>query len=302
MIYTVTLNPALDYIIDVPGFAFGKTNRTEAEVMFPGGKGINVSKNLNALGVDTIALGFVAGHVGNMIRQSMKEEGIPEEFVEVDGESRINVKIRNIEGTEINGRGPEIDRDDVDRLLDKLNTLTLGDILVIGGRIPEGVSEDIYYTIMNRLEDRGIEFIVDTTGQTLRNVLYFNPFLLKPNMDELGGIFNVFISTKEEAAFYAEKLCEMGAKNVIVSMASEGAIMVTREGEYYEAKAPEHELVNSVGSGDAMIAGFLQEYLESGDKKRAFEKAVCVGSAAAYKLGYVTKEEADKLYEEFLGN
>jgi len=301
MIYTVTLNPAIDYFVDVNNFVVGVTNRTSEEATFPGGKGINVSKVLSNLEVDNVALGFKAGLMGQTLSKLLADEGIFEDFIEVEGETRINVKIRNLEGTEINGRGPVIGEKEIAILREKLNAVSFGDVLILGGSLPRGISHDIYETILEDFEGRGVLTVVDTSGNALSGVLKHRPFLIKPNRREISEIVKVNVETKEDAIAAAKKLCQMGARNVIVSLGGEGAIMVDENGEVYSAKAPEGECINAVGAGDAMVAGFISAYISGGKTyKECFEYAVCVGSAKAFSLGFVTKDEADKVYKEYI--
>lgn len=300
MVYTVTLNPAIDYYVDVNNFTLGATNRTSAEAMYPGGKGINVSKILSNLSVDSVALGFKAGLTGKCLAKLLSDEGIFEEFIEVEGETRINVKLRNLEGTEINGRGPVIGEKELAALREKLNTVSFGDVLVLGGSLPRGIAHDVYETILEDFEGRGVLTVVDTSGEALSGVLKCRPFLIKPNLREISGIIKENVRTKEEAITAARKLRQMGARNVIISMGGDGAIMVDENGEIYSAKAPEGECVNAVGAGDAMVAGFIAAYIEGNKSyKECFEYAVCAGSTKAFNFGYVTKSQVEEVYREF---
>lgn len=300
MVYTVTLNPAIDYYVDVNHFTVGQTNRTTEEAIYPGGKGINVSKVLSNLSVDSVALGFKAGLIGKTLSKLLLDEGIFEEFIEVEGETRINVKLRTLEGTEINGRGPVIGKREIDILREKLNTVSFGDVLVLGGSLPRGISHDIYETILDDFEGRGVLTVVDTSGDALSSVLKHRPFLIKPNIHEVSDIIKEKVKSKEDAINAAKKLRQMGAMNVIISMGKDGAVMVDENDEVYSAKAPEGECVNAVGAGDAMVAGFISAYID-GDKsyEECFEYALCVGSAKAFNQGYVTKAEIDRVYSEF---
>ena len=253
MIYTVTFNPSLDYIVDVDDFKLGMTNRTKTELMLPGGKGINVSIVLKNLGFDNVALGYMAGFVGKEIERRVSEFGIKTEFIEIrEGISRINLKLKSIDGTEINGQGPVIDEENIRLLMAKLDNLKEGDILVLAGSIPSSMSSDTYMNIMKQLKDRGIMFVVDATSKLLMNVLPYGPFLIKPNQHELGEIFGVTLQTKESVVPYAMKLQEKGARNVLISMGGKGAVLVAEDGSVYEAPAPKGELINSVGAGDSM--------------------------------------------------
>lgn len=297
MIYTVTFNPSLDYIVTIKDFEIGKTNRTITEQLLPGGKGINVSTVLNNLGIESTALGFVAGFTGDEISKRVKELGLFSEFIRVEnGCSRINVKMKDFDGTEINGRGPEIDIDAVNELFKKLDNLKKGDVLVLAGSIPESLNEDIYKEILARLEGKEILHVVDATGKLLEDTLSYHPFLVKPNNHELSEFFGVTLQTRQDVIPYARKLQDMGARNVLVSMAGEGAVLVSETGQEYQLAAPEGKLVNAVGAGDSMVAGFLAGWLQRKDYEHAFKMGVAAGSASAFSELLATREEIEKLY------
>lgn len=292
MIYTVTFNPSLDYIVTVDRFVCGIVNRTKDEIVYPGGKGINVSIVLKNLGYKSIALGFQAGFTGAALEQMLDKKGITTDFIQVkNGMTRINVKLRSEEETEINGQGPVMEKEDMEKLYQKLDALQDGDILVLAGSIPDVMPGSIYMDIMKHLESRKLKIVVDATKDLLVNVLQYHPFLIKPNNHELGEIFGVEIKDKEEVVFYAKKLQEMGAKNVLVSMAGDGAVLVTEDGSVFKAEAPKGKVRNSVGAGDSMVAGFLAGYLEKNDYAEAFKMGVCTGSASAFSEELATKEE-----------
>lgn len=294
MIYTVTLNPSLDYIARVDDFQTGRVNRTSGEIICAGGKGINVSLVLKNLGVDSTALGFLAGFTGQEIKRRVEEQGVLTDFIEVeDGISRINVKLRSKEESEINGQGPETGDRHIRELCRKLEGLRSGDVLVLAGSIPSSLPDGIYRDIMKMLSDKGIKIAVDATGQLLLNVLPYRPFLVKPNHHELGEIFGVTFSDRKEVVTYAKKLQDMGAENVLVSMAGLGAVLVTGEGDVYESRAPKGEVVNSVGAGDSMVAGFLAGYLLTGDYRTAFKYGISAGSASAFSERLATRREID---------
>lgn len=296
MIYTITFNPALDYIVSVNHFQMGLTNRTDEETLLPGGKGINVSIVLKNLGVENTALGFMAGFTGKEISRRLEEIGCRTELIEIEkGFSRINLKLKNVDGTEINGKGPDIDKESLQKLLDRLDTLREGDILVLAGSIPSSLPDSIYQEICERLSRKGIIIAVDATRELLMNVLPFTPFLIKPNNHELGEIFGVTLRTAEEVIPYAEKLRAMGAANVLVSMAGEGAVLVAADGKVYQREAPQGRLVNAVGAGDSMVAGFLAGWLETGSYEEAFKMGVAAGSASAFSELLATKEEVERL-------
>ena len=283
MIYTVTFNPSLDYIVSVNDFRPGLTNRTSSELILPGGKGINVSTVLGNLGIENTALGFIAGFTGNEIVRRLGLIGVTTDFIRIDsGDSRINLKLRSIEGTEINGRGPDISADAVRQLMEKLDATGSGDILVLAGSIPSSIPDDIYKKILDRLSGRDIHTVVDATGDLLVNVLFHHPFLVKPNNHELGEIFGVKLRTRDGIVPYAEKLRKMGARNVLVSMAGEGAVLAAENGNVYTAPAPEGTLVNGVGAGDSMVAGFLAGWMEKQDYLHAFRMGLSAGSASAF--------------------
>lgn len=297
MIYTVTFNPSLDYIVGVDDFKLGKTNRASFEQMLAGGKGINVSYVLKNLGVHSTALGFLAGFVGEEIKKRMEAEEICADFLMLeDGVSRINVKLRNIDGTEINGMGPAIPASKVEELMNKINTLQAGDTLVLAGSIPQSMPDTIYMDIMAKLQGRGIDVVVDATGKLLLKVLPYHPFLVKPNNHELGEIFGVELRTREEVVPYARQLQEKGARNVLVSMAGEGAVLLDENGIFYQSEAPKGKVVNAVGAGDSMVAGFLAGYLEQQDYQYAFHMGLAAGSASAFSEKLATKEEIIGLY------
>lgn len=297
MIYTVTFNPSLDYIVTVPEFRMGMTNRTGTEMMLPGGKGINVSTVLKNLGIENTALGFVAGFTGEEIRRRVEEIGIRTEFIGIEeGFSRINLKIKNIEGTEINGNGPVIRGDKVGRLMEYLKRLGSEDYLVLAGSILPSLPDSIYRDIIREMESRGVQVVVDATKDLLTNVLAYHPFLIKPNNHELGEIFNTKLTTREEVIPYAEKLRAQGAANVLVSMAGEGAVLAAADGRIYTAPAPKGVLVNGVGAGDSMVAGFLAGWLEQKDYSHAFYMGISAGSASAFSDYLATEEEIRTVY------
>jgi 1-phosphofructokinase len=296
VIYTVTFNPSLDYIVSVKDFRPGMTNRTSSELMLAGGKGINVSIVLGNLGIKSTALGFIAGFTGDEIVRRLHNGGINSEFIKInDGISRINIKLKSIDGTEINGQGPHIDSSHIEQLMNRLRRLESGDVLVLAGSIPAGISDNIYKDIMDMLKDKGVQIVVDATSRLLTNVLEYNPFFIKPNQHELGDIFNVTLNTQEEVIPYALELKKMGAVNVCVSMGGKGAILVADDGNVYKAKAPDGILKNSVGAGDSLVAGFLSGWIEKKDYEYAFRKGVATGSASAFSERLATNGEVNDL-------
>lgn len=332
MIYTVTFNPSLDYIVTVEDFTVGRTNRTDSELILPGGKGINVSTVLSNLGVQNTAIYFAAGFVGEEITRRVKESGIHAEMIPVaEGCSRINLKLRSYaEGidtvhngekklceTEINGQGPVIGPEHIEELYHKLDQLQAGDTLVLAGSIPGSMPRSVYSDILERLSGRGIRFVVDATGELLRNVLNYHPFLVKPNHLELGELFGVTLTTRDEVVSYAAKLLDLGAEHVIVSMAGEGAVFVASDGTVLKSEAPKGDLVNAVGAGDSMVAGFLAGWAEAayvepdGNKrderyekkekaeiyKHAFRMGLAAGSASAFSEFLATEAEIRQVYD-----
>lgn len=296
MIYTVTFNPSIDYIVSMDHFSLGKTNRTTDEKMLPGGKGINVSTVLTNLGIANIALGFIAGFTGNEIKRLSRERGILCDFITLpEGNNRINIKLKDFDGTEINGSGPDIPKDKLQELMEQLHRLKNGDSLILAGSIPASVPSHIYQIIMEELKNKKINIVVDASKDLLLNTLPFRPFLIKPNRHELEEIFGVIIKSKEDAIHYAKQLQCQGARNVMVSLSGDGAILVSEKGESFETDVPPGQLVNAVGSGDSMIAGFLAGWETSHDYGQAFRMAVAAGSASAYSEELATKEEVSAL-------
>ena len=302
MIYTVTFNPSLDYIVRLDSFTAGEINRVNYEQVLGGGKGINVSIVLGNLGHESTALGFTAGFTGEEIKRQLDDFGVKHDFVQLpEGFTRINVKVKADKETEINGQGPDISEAKREELFEKLDTLAEGDTLVLAGSIPKTLPDDIYEKIMARLEGRGIRIIVDAEKKLLLNVLKYHPFLIKPNNHELGDMFGVKLTTDEEIITYAKKLQEKGAQNVLISMAGDGAILLTADGKHYKSLAPKGKLVNSVGAGDSMVAGFITGYIESqGDFETAFHMGVATGSASAFSENLATRPEVEALLKTII--
>ena len=300
MIYTVTFNPAIDYAIGVETLNPGMTNRSTFEQLLPGGKGLNVSTILNNLGIDNIALGFIAGFTGAEIKRSFEELGGKSDFIELkNGVSRINIKIKSDKETEINAAGPVIDSEALSELMKKLDSLKDGDILVLAGSIPSSLPDSLYSEIMDMLKDRDIMIAVDATKDLLLNVLPYKPFLIKPNNHELGEIFGVTLKTREDVVPYAKKLQEKGARNVLVSMAGEGAVLIAENGEVLKSEAPKGAVKNSVGAGDSMVAGFIAGWCEKRDYAHAFKMGISSGSASAFSEVLATKPEILQVYNSF---
>lgn len=299
MINTITLNPSLDYIVKVDSFKVDSLNRIEEERICAGGKGINVSIVLKNLGVENTALGYVAGFTGDEILRQIQSHGVNCDFVKIkEGFSRINVKLKSDGETEINGAGPDITEEDLKILYEKLSHLTKGDYLILSGSIPGSVPDNIYEDIMNSLLDTGVEFIVDATKDLLLKVLKYKPFLIKPNHHELAEMFQVELKNDEDIIKYGKKLQEMGAKNVLISMAGDGAILLPENGEAIKRNVPKGVLKNSVGAGDSMVAGFLCGYLKNRDIDEAFKMGIATGSASAFSEDLATEEEVYNLLKE----
>ncbi|XME03054.1 1-phosphofructokinase [Lachnospiraceae bacterium C1.1] len=301
MIYTVTFNPAIDYIMRLNGeLAEGMTNRTLSEECFFGGKGINVSTILKNLGIDNTAFGFIAGFTGKAIAEDVKRKGIKADFIELpNGISRINVKMKAEKETEVNAQGPDIPKDCLEELFKKIERLKDGDIIILAGSIPSTLPEDVYEQILERLEGKKIEKVVDATKDLLKNILKFHPFLIKPNKDELGELFGVTIKNDEEIELYAGKLQAMGARNVLVSMAAEGAMLITENGDKFRVGVPFGKVRNSVGAGDSMLAGFIAGYLENGDYEKALKLGTAAGSATAFSDDLASGEKIIELYKNY---
>lgn len=292
MVYTVTFNPAIDYVVYLDDIKMGNVNRTRREEIMFGGKGINVSAVLGKLGVENIALGFISGFIGEAIEQALADNGIKTDFIHLkEGNSRINVKIKSGEETEINGSGPDISEEALKKLMKKLDKLKGGDYLVLAGSIPKSMPSDVYEKIMERLQNRGIMFVVDATGDLLLNVLKYKPFMVKPNNIEIGEMFGVQLETEDEITRYARRLCSMGAENVIVSMAENGAILINSKGDFIRMGAAKGEVINSVGAGDSMVAGFIAGYIDTGDYSYAMRLGTASGGATAFSEGLAIKEK-----------
>jgi 1-phosphofructokinase len=292
MIYTVTFNPAIDYVVELVSFNIGEINRTTREYMNLGGKGVNVSRVLTNLEVPNVALGFVAGFTGDALRNGLERMGVKTDFISLkEGNTRINVNIKGVEETDINARGPEIPNSAIDELFKKLDNLQSGDTLVLAGSIPTSLPNDMYERIMERLYGKGIRFVVDATRDLLVKSLKYEPFLIKPNNHELGEIFGLELTTDNEIIYYARELRKQGAKNVLISMAGDGAILVDENDVAHKIGTPKGKVKNSVGAGDSMVAGFCAGYLEKGDYKYALRMGTAAGSASAFSESLATKQE-----------
>lgn len=299
MIYTVTLNPSIDYVIKVKKLVKGHINRVNEEHVYPGGKGINVTRILKNLDNDSIALGFVSGFTGDYIINSLEELNLESNFIKVkDGFTRINVKIKSEEETEINGQGPQISDEELNRFYEVIDQLVDGDILILSGSIPSCLDERLYEDIMKRVEYRDIKVVVDATKNLLLNVLKYKPFLIKPNNHELAEMFNVELNNTEDIIFYAKKLKEMGAQNVLISMGKDGALLVSEDNQVFLSSVAKGEVVNSVGAGDSMVAGFISGYLKSNNYEEALRLGAASGGATAFSSDLATRELIDKLIKE----
>lgn len=303
MIYTVTLNPSLDYFLSVEHFAIGKTNRSNEEVYRPGGKGINVSWVLHNLGLESTALGFLAGFTGQEIKRQMETTGIATDFIELPGGmSRLNVKLKQMDATEINASGPILSEKNLEELRKKLSALIQGDILILSGSLPGSVTTDIYKDLMEEVDGKGIPVIVDAIGDALLKTLPLHPFLMKPNHQELSELFDVELSTREQVIPYAGKLQEWGAQNVLVSLGGAGAVLLDQNSVVYESEVPRGKLINAVGAGDSMVAGFLAGYLEKQDFAHAFLMGMAAGSASAFSEGLADRATVEQLYQQLKKN
>lgn len=294
MIYTVTLNPSIDYYVYVDTFQVGGLNRMRHDIKYPGGKGINVSRVLSRIGIETKALGFIGGFTGRFIQEVLTQEGIATDFVQVDGDTRINIKLKTAEETEINGAGPNISASQLQELFGKIEEMDNSDILILAGSIPSSLDDSLYSSMMKRCLDKGIRVVVDTSGKAMLELLRYKPFLVKPNQHELGEFFGVAVNTLEEVIQYGRKLVEMGAQHCIVSMAGDGAVLITAD-EAYVANVPQGKLINSVGAGDSLVAGFIGTFVRTGSVQQAFAYGVATGSATAFSTDLCTQDRIEEL-------
>ena len=297
MIYTITFNPSIDYIVEVKDFKVGEVNRVDTDYKYPGGKGINVSRVLNNLEIKNKAMGFIGGFTGAYVKSFLENEGVDTDFIDVKGDTRINTKLKSDLETEVNGMGPKIEEEDLERLLRKLDSLNGDDFLVLAGNVQSSLPVDIYAQIQERCNDKNVKVLVDTTGEALTCTLKHNPFLIKPNNHELADIFNIEINNKDDVIKYGRKLIDLGAENVIVSMAAKGAMLICSEGVYH-AEAPRGQVKNSVGAGDSLIGGFLAKYSQSHNIVEAFKWGIASGSATAFSVDLCKKQDVEKLLDE----
>ena len=300
MIYTITLNPSIDYIVRLDKLVTGITNRTSSEEYYYGGKGINVSLVLAELGLDSTAFGFVAGFTGKAIENGIRNDHIITDFIKLkEGISRINIKIKAGEETEINGQGPHITEQELERLLQKIDRLSNGDTLVLAGSIPNTMPDDVYERMMERIRFKSVRIVVDATKKLLVNSLKYKPFLIKPNRQELSEIFDVEVKTEDDIERYAKELQKLGARNVLISLGGEGAMLIDENGKKYKAGVMKEKVLNTVGSGDSMVAGFVAGYEKSGDYAYALKIGSVCGNATAFLPGLATKEKIEDLLERF---
>ena len=306
MVYTITFNPALDYITQVENFKIGEINRTKTETILPGGKGLNVSIVLKNLEIENTALGFIAGFTGEELIKKLEAKGVKTDFVKVEeGFTRINIKISSISGnkveeTALNGSGPQIVQKDIEELFNKLDKVTTEDVVVLSGSVPKNISKDVYREICKKISERGITFVVDSTQELLMSVLEYNPFLIKPNKEELEETLNCKISSKEDIINAAKELKKLGAQNILVSLGKDGALLLTKEDKVLYSKAPKGEIVNTVGSGDSMVAGFLAGYYKTKDYEYALKTGVAAGSASAFSIELATKNDVEELLKQLV--
>ena len=294
MIYTLTLNPSIDYVVNVNNLTLGKINRTLEDIKFPGGNGINVSRILSNQHVSNVALGFIGGFTGEFVEKSLKDLNIHTDFIKVSGDTRINVKVKSNTETEINGAGPKITDSELQSLFNKLSELKTNDILVLAGNIQNTLPSTLYSKIQNLVSKNGVKVVVDTSGNALLEAVKNKPFLIKPNNHEIEEIFNVKINNTDELIIYGKKLNEMGAENVIISLAGDGALLICSQGVFF-GNAPKGEVKNSVGAGDSLVGGFLAEYSKSSDLLKAFKNGIASGSASAFSLDLCEEEFVKKL-------
>lgn len=299
MIYTITFNPALDYISQVDNFEVGKINRTKTEKILPGGKGLNVSIVLKNLGLESTALGFIGGFTGEELQRRIEAQGIKTDFIKVkNGITRINIKISSDRETALNGNGPEILEEDIQELLEKIENIKKEDIVILAGNVPKGINNNIYEIICVNLERNGVTFIVDATKELLINILKYKPFLIKPNREELEETFKVKINTEEDIITYAKKMQLMGAQNVLVSLGGDGAILIISDNQVLQSDAPKGKVLNTVGAGDSMVAGFLAGYIESKNYEYSLKMGIATGSASSFSMDLATKKDVEKLLEQ----
>jgi len=299
MIYTCTLNPSIDYVARVEDFKEGQLNRTSDTFVYPGGKGINVSRVLKHLGIESTALGFTGGFTGAFIKDFLTRDNIQHDFINVSEVTRINVKLKSHKETEINGQGPVISKENQQNLIQRIDNMSKGDFLLLAGSIPPSISEIFYAEIAKKCKDNGVHVVIDAAGEALRNTLSYQPFLIKPNHHELGELFQTTVHSKEDAVFYGKKLLEAGVQNVIVSMAGDGAIFLNQD-TVLLSNVPVGTVKNSVGAGDSVVAGFLSQVTQERDFSTAFQYGVAAGSATAFSEDLCTLEQVESLRKQIV--
>lgn len=296
MIYTITLNPSIDYIVHADQLKLGELNFMTNEMKLPGGKGINVSRILHELEIDTTALGFLGGSTGEFITNWLQKDGVHTDFVKINADTRVNIKLKSDSETEINGRGPEILKNEARFLLKKSENITSSDMVVLSGSMPSSLPTDFYEQLIKRITATNAKFTIDTTGASLKSALPYHPFLLKPNLLELAQLFGVNFKNKDDILYYGKKLLELGAQNVIVSMGGDGALLFTKD-VIYRGISPKGTVKNSVGAGDSMVAGFIGEYEKSGDVVFAFKMGLASGSATAFSDDLAKRDAILNLFD-----
>ena len=299
MIYTITLNPSIDYVVQAKNVQLGSLNYADFETKEPGGKGINVSRVLTKLGVENKSWGFLGGFTGDYMENRLNEENLLHDFIRIQKETRINIKLKSTEETEINGVSPAITKEDWDKLLQQLDEVKSGDTIVLAGSVPSSLPKDAYEIIMKKVSDRQVKVALDTKGDVLKKTISNRPFLIKPNQYELEDYFGVTIRSQEELISYGKQLVVEGAQHVIISLAGDGALMIDEE-NVYAANAPKGKVLNSVGAGDSLVAGFLARYVETKDKLSAFQYGVASGSATAFSIGLCEQDQVEGLVKEII--
>lgn len=294
MIYTVTVNPSIDYIVQLQNLTLGEVNRMDYDNMLPGGKGINVSRILQELGHESVAWGFLGGFTGNFVEDALKKVGLKSDFTSIKGNTRINVKIKAQEETEINGKGPQLSADELDQFKAKFDNLTVDDTVVFAGSLLPGLGDDFYFDLIKIIRSKGAQFVIDTTGDSLLKTLPEHPLVVKPNNHELAEMFHVKFNGMDDIVKYAKKLLEMGAQHVLISMAGDGGLMVTKD-KVYRSLAPKGTVINSVGAGDSMLAGFTGTFAETKDPVEAFRYGLASGSATAFSEDLATRAKIDEI-------
>lgn len=299
MLYTITFNPAVDLVMSTDEVILGELNRVQRDEYVAGGKGINMSVLLKRLGHDNIATGFLGGFTGEYIRQELLKDGVQPEFVEVEAITRINVKLKAAEETEINAKGPVINQANIDQLFQYFNDkLTADDVVFLAGNTAPGMTSEHYVQVAKLCQEKGAKFVLDTNKDLLTACLTYQPFLIKPNIHELAEIFNVEVQTHQEIIHYGQELQERGARNVIISLGGEGAFLLTEDGEVYQSSVPKGQVINSVGAGDSMVAGFTAKYIESQDYQASLRQGAACGSATAFSVGITQLETVNQLVND----